>query len=559
MSFEFRDFPNHEGIPYAILSHTWAEEGVLFQDIDGFNAATMPPQVKQKLGYKKIEACCAQAARDGFEHVWIDTCCIDKRSSAELSEAINSMYRWYQDCTVCYAYLADVPSDASLDIRSQKFRESRWFTRGWTLQELIGPLNLEFYGDQWNSKGQGASLGTKRSLQTQICEITGIPEDGLLSSEDPLREHSIAQRMSWAANRETTRIEDRAYSLLGLFNVNMPLLYGEGKRAFIRLQEEIMKVSTDETLFAWRLGGKETAPIIFQGLLAMSPDCFANSGRIIETVHNPRVTPWVVTNKGLQLEVMLPKASRICEASSFRNTYGLFDPMYLAVLNCIEEESGRIGEENPSGKTVGILLGCWGENGQQDEFVRIDSKGLVFIDPRNYTPADGDRTTIVARLAEIYDPDVAIMDLQGRHLDLGTQHRTVIIREAPSEFRVVEGRPKDLWSLENNSWVGRLEANTPPQKGFGAIELLFNNGVDAFVVCFESSEGPPWIQVQRRGVGYSLEKGIVPLEFPFERGISDRATCKLESGRVVSVSVRPERFRGVPCYALHVCIDKSSR
>jgi len=147
-TLEFRDFPNHEGVPYAILSHTWAEDEVLFPDIDGYNATTMPQQVKEKIGFKKIEACCAQARRDKFDYVWIDTCCIDKRSSAELSEAINSMYRWYRDCTVCYAYLADVPNNASQEVQERKFRESRWFTRGWTLQELIGPLTLEFYGDR---------------------------------------------------------------------------------------------------------------------------------------------------------------------------------------------------------------------------------------------------------------------------------------------------------------------------------------------------------------------------------------------------------------------------
>ena len=193
-SLELREFQNYEGISYAILSHTWAEEEVLFQEIDGFNAASMPTQVKQKLGYKKIQACCAQAKRDGFDYVWIDTCCIDKRSSAELSEAINSMYRWYQDCTICYAYLADVPNNASPEIRNQKFRESRWFTRGWTLQELIGPLNLEFYGDQWYSKGQSASLGTKRSLQDQIYAITRIPQDGLLSSSDKHRTTALPRK-----------------------------------------------------------------------------------------------------------------------------------------------------------------------------------------------------------------------------------------------------------------------------------------------------------------------------------------------------------------------------
>ncbi|PMD30292.1 HET-domain-containing protein [Hyaloscypha variabilis F] len=309
-TLEFRDFPNHESVPYAILSHTWAEDEVLFPDIDGFNATTIPQQVKEKLGFKKIEACCAQARRDEFDYVWIDTCCIDKRSSAELSEAINSMYCWYRDCTVCYAYLADVPNNASQEVQERKFRESRWFTRGWTLQELIGPLTLEFYGDQWHALGQSASLGTKLSLQSEISHITKIPEDVFLSSKIKVH-YCIAQQMSWAAGRSTARIEDGAYCLLGLFNINMPLLYGEGHRAFIRLQEEIMKVSTDESLFAWST--EEQIPFldVGRGLLAMSADSFAKSGQIMEIIHSARKTPSVVTNKGLRLEVTLRKESEI--------------------------------------------------------------------------------------------------------------------------------------------------------------------------------------------------------------------------------------------------------
>lgn len=327
---ELREFQNYESIPYAILSHTWAEEEVLFQEIDGFDADSIPAQVKQKLGYKKIQACCAQAKRDGFDYVWIDTCCIDKRSSAELSEAINSMYRWYQDCGICYAYLADVPNDASLDIQFQKFKESRWFTRGWTLQELIGPLNLEFYGDQWFSKGQSATLGTKRSLQAQIYAITGIPQYGLFSSSNKHPDYSIAQKMSWAAGRATTRIEDRAYSLLGLFNVNMPLLYGEGNRAFIRLQEEIMKVSTDESLFAWKIPIDDPRSLSNQGLLATSLDYFADSGSIITKIHIPRNIPSSATNKGLHLEMTLPPVFHIDEIRTLEDPKNYLDEAYVS-------------------------------------------------------------------------------------------------------------------------------------------------------------------------------------------------------------------------------------
>ena len=163
-----------------------------------------------------------------------DLCCIDKTSSAELSEAINSMYRWYQESGVCYAYLADVPPNA--------FSKSRWFTRGWTLQELIAPSTVIFLDQKWQE------IGTKSSLQRVISEITGIPTDILLGGD--LEDASIAQRMSWASKRETTRVEDAAYCLMGIFSIHMPMLYGEGERAFIRLQEEIMRVSDDHSLFA---------------------------------------------------------------------------------------------------------------------------------------------------------------------------------------------------------------------------------------------------------------------------------------------------------------------
>src|SRR5438045_93423 len=127
---------------YAILSHTWEKKELSFQDIQGRNA-------KQMVEFAKVEACCSLAKLDGFDYVWIDTCCIDKTSSSELSEAINSMYQWYKGAQVCYAYLADVPSGEDLHSTDSSFAKSRWFTRGWTLQELIAPSSLVFYGKGW--------------------------------------------------------------------------------------------------------------------------------------------------------------------------------------------------------------------------------------------------------------------------------------------------------------------------------------------------------------------------------------------------------------------------
>ncbi|KAF2250302.1 HET-domain-containing protein [Trematosphaeria pertusa] len=224
---------------YVILSHTWEEEEVTFQDVESGRAW-------KKKGYMKLVKCCERAASDGFTYCWLDTCCIDKTSSAELSEAINSMYQWYKHSRICYAYLADFESIAQSEkYGCRTFAQSRWWTRGWTLQELLAPAVVEFYDANW------IEIGTKLSLHEQITEITGIDE-GILRGTS-LLQRNAAVRMSWAAGRETTRVEDRAYSLMGLFAVNMPLLYGEGERAFTRLQEEIMRAQEDYTLFACRL------------------------------------------------------------------------------------------------------------------------------------------------------------------------------------------------------------------------------------------------------------------------------------------------------------------
>jgi hypothetical protein len=165
--------------------------------------------------------------------------------------------------------------------------------------------------------------------------------------------------MSWAANRATTRIEDRAYSLVGLFNVNMPLLYGEGDRAFIRLQEEILKVSTDETLFAWKIPIDDPRSLQSQGFLAMSLDYFADSGQIIEKVHNPRMIPSTATNKGLHLETTLPPVFHIDEARNLEDPRNYLDEAYVSLINCADEGPGKI---------VGILLSCFGVKKKESEF-----------------------------------------------------------------------------------------------------------------------------------------------------------------------------------------------
>lgn len=229
---------------YAILSHTWGADSdeVTYKDVIEGTGTT-------KFGYDKIKFCGEQARRDGLRYFWVDTCTIDKSSSAELTEAINSMFRWYQRSAKCYALLSDVSTENFHD-QDLQFRKSRWFTRGWTLQEMVAAPSVEFFN------AQHIRLGDKMSLRDVVHEITGVPFE--VFQGRALSQYSVDERLSWVSHRSTKREEDKAYSLLGIFNVHMPLIYGEGEEsAFKRLHEEIHKGSRDH-----RLDQPQTSPWI---------------------------------------------------------------------------------------------------------------------------------------------------------------------------------------------------------------------------------------------------------------------------------------------------------
>ncbi|CAN9307677.1 unnamed protein product [Alternaria alternata] len=218
---------------YAILSHTWqAGQEVTF---DEFKRGLG----RDKAGFGKIRFCAQQAQRDGLRHFWVDTCCINKADAAELQHAINSMFRWYHAATRCYVLLTDVLSaelatDCVLGIQvwQEEFRRSRWFTRGWTLQELLAPRVVSFYSGDW------AHLGDRYNLKQLIHEITNIPCPALAGA--PLDAFGVEERLSWSSERQTTREEDKAYSLLGIFGIFTFLNYGEGEtNAFKRLRKAI--------------------------------------------------------------------------------------------------------------------------------------------------------------------------------------------------------------------------------------------------------------------------------------------------------------------------------
>ncbi|KAH8807235.1 heterokaryon incompatibility protein-domain-containing protein [Xylogone sp. PMI_703] len=280
--------------PYAILSHTWGNDEVTFQDIAS-------AEVSSKAGYQKIKYTCEQALRDGLRYAWDDTCCINKTSSAELSEAINSMFTWYARAKVCYAYLVDVDHDSPVKLNRSAFSKSLWFTRGWTLQELLAPSDFVFYSTSWQP------LGTREELGQLISSITEINES-YLSGKADFRGASIAERMRWASKRNTTRIEDRAYCLLGIFGVNIPLIYGEGTKAFIRLQEEILKWSDDQSILAWN-PPPDAPKSDTTGILALTPAAFAESRDLVPVDIGKLGSHFSVTNKGLYIRLPLWKSS----------------------------------------------------------------------------------------------------------------------------------------------------------------------------------------------------------------------------------------------------------
>ena len=253
--------PSSEGVVHAILSHVWGPSEQSFQDLQALQALySSPSDNPRSHASNKIRNFCIYAEAAGYELAWDDTCCIDKTSSAELSEAINSMYTWYANADVCFAFLEDVSDSDDPELPDSAFKRSKWFTRGWTLQELIAPLDVVFISVNWTP------LCSKCASPGLIQQVTGIDIDVLLSLVK-LQSIPAAKRLSWASERQTTRVEDEAYSLMGIFGVNIPVMYGEGRRAFTRLQEEIMKQSPDHTIFVWGLSHS----VSIEELLAHAP------------------------------------------------------------------------------------------------------------------------------------------------------------------------------------------------------------------------------------------------------------------------------------------------
>ncbi|KUI73616.1 Vegetative incompatibility protein HET-E-1 [Cytospora mali] len=355
--YSMKEFYGHDIPAYAVLSHTWGDDEVLLSDMK----SRKQYEAYAKEGFAKIEFCCKQAKLDGWDWAWVDTCCIDKTSSAELSEAINSMFTWYSRAMICYAYLVDVVRTGDKDeTLFSLVGQSRWFKRGWTLQELIAPIEVEFFDKDWGY------LSSKSSWANFLEEITRIPSVVLRNAAE-LRHIPVGLRMNWAFDRETTREEDMAYCLLGIFDINMPLLYGEGPKAFMRLQEEIMKHLDDHTLFLWDLPpqAENKSFRILSGLLASSPQSFYGSPKM-RTRELPPECPWpLVSNRGVQIRLRLKAVPEISWAQ-FDFNKGLYTSVgprsvQLAAL-CCQVDSTSIQQESPLETPIGgsvVALVLW--------------------------------------------------------------------------------------------------------------------------------------------------------------------------------------------------------
>ena len=329
------ELKRQQGRPYVIISHVWQAMEVTFDDMPHFKTISASPLGSKFHSAAKITGACNAVLRQskgGTNLLWLDTICIDKKNLTEFSTAINSMWQWYKQAEACFAYLEDFPSPGVATLT-----QSKWFTRGWTLQELVAPRNVIFFDKDWNV------IGNKDSLQRALTGRTKIGTDFLLHRQNISRA-SISRRMSWFAGRGTTVPEDTAYCLLGLFGVNMPLLYGEGReRAFRRLEEEIMRYSDDHSLFAWK---SAVARPLGSGLFAESPDHFQETGEYVHKPSRQNNRPFQMTNKGISIDLCIQK----------------YQGVYVASIDCLHGQSCYLG----------IFLECISSETQQYRRIRTN-------------------------------------------------------------------------------------------------------------------------------------------------------------------------------------------
>jgi hypothetical protein len=448
-TFHGQDIPR-----YAILSHTWGEDEVSFAKIQD-----ELEEARRMKGFQKIQFTCDQAQSGGLSYAWIDTCCIDKSSSTELSEAINSMFKWYRNAAVCYVHLIDIIKDRT------DFTTSRWWTRAWTLQELIAPIIVQFYDCSWRS------LGTKEGRLLAISERTGIDIDTLKDPDCRMR-NSIARRMSWAAGRQATRVEDIAYSLLGIFDVNIGLVYGEGEKAFFRLQQEILRVSEDQSLFAWgfepfqfkdilqkskEISGVPSHPNNHSswGALAISPDQFHASGDI-KPIQSDRIhPPSSMTSRGAQVNLFIVRAR-----------HGA-DYLEIGLLEC--------GFGSEVHQCIGILL---------EENNSVDCVTRVSIAPRTFS-----FLVPIQVLVEAVGRRVWIQNAESRQIQLRLQPSaySIVLKVGlllQIGYKVVQIKPNG-WEWDETYSIARYTAPGKPSENTSTEFHLFSERLKSIIVISE--------------------------------------------------------------------------
>ncbi|KAF5011911.1 hypothetical protein FDECE_2007 [Fusarium decemcellulare] len=447
--------------PYAILSHTWDDVEITFQDITGLSI----DELSLKPAFYKVQESCAQARQDGFDYIWIDTCCIDKTSSSELSEAINSMFKWYQQSALCYVYLSDFnsgfkprPEDQQQDRVTQlapddiSFCRSRWFTRGWTLQELIAPRSVDFFDKNWVSFGSRDG-----DLRGRVCERTRIqPElftesrcscrrgypapqvrDGICMGcgevdalPQSLDSFAVSIKMNWASSRVTTRKEDAAYCLIGLFNINMPMLYGEGDKAFLRLQEAIVRQSKDQSILLWRGSTQEIPRERAPGCLAPSHSNFQDAVRILgrrvfsnvdrrryETDFLGNMAPMEITDTALRTNLWICP----CTVSAYDpDTDGYLDrQLWLGILDLARDNDHLVrpaiilehmGAVDLYRRVYHQLIITVNPRQEHVSFrLSLEQNGDSVVDPRAEVLADRSTIAIERSLSGAFKKDVGIL------------------------------------------------------------------------------------------------------------------------------------------------------
>ncbi|KAK7996435.1 hypothetical protein PG989_004475 [Apiospora arundinis] len=469
---------------YAILSHTWGNDEILFEDVSSGGLSQLAeesPWSQEKESLAKVLGSCQLASRKGYDWIWIDTCCIDKSSSAELSEAINSMFRWYEKSAICYAYLSDVYGQVS----GQEMSCSRWFSRGWTLQELIAPPNVEFFSAFWEF------VGDRNSKSVQIAEFSGIDDFILrhghhrrcayirdaksdhvtkdLGEEGPTANHTNYRNDHLAygeishttSEQSSTKCDCNGGTYVGvpnlttllartrLFDVNMPLIYGEGSKAFSRLLREIAQISDDQSILTWQ------SPVDRHLQSPSSPECYPINSIFPASqwtfAHQTTKTNSLATSNNLQVDIM------VCsDFVKFSGRISLTGGC-LGILDCTVGSDLRARPAVKLEKAPGV----------EDVYYLVSQKGYTYVVQMpdmtrpNQTALDS-RYALSNVLVAVSKPASWVMAAKGMTAKVKVAAQSLTKRILKSQKRILKSEKRDpgeiaeLCYLERDGIVKKL-------------------------------------------------------------------------------------------------------